>query len=87
VPDQVLPWPEVLEEACAFRDSLPATPALYDAYVPEEKYQPRDEAGTLLLLDGSLFRLINKVESVPGRAAMKFDDSPQGLDLPGKLVS
>jgi hypothetical protein len=87
VPDQVLPWPEVVEEACAFRDSLPATPALYDAYVPEEKYQPRDEAGTLLLLDGSLFRLINKVESVPGRAAMKFDDSPQGLDLPGKLVS
>ena len=34
VPDQVLPWPEVVEGACAFRDSLPATPALYDGYVP-----------------------------------------------------
>ncbi len=86
VPDQVLPWPDVVEEACAFRDSLPATPAVYDAYVPEERYQPTEEAATLMLLDGTLFRLVNQLANVPGLAAMNFNQSPRGLDLPGKRV-
>ena len=76
VPDQVLPWPDVVEEACAFRDSLPATPAVYDAYIPEERYQPTEEAATLMLLDGTLFRLVNQLANVPGLAAMNFNQSP-----------
>ena len=86
VPDQVLSWPEVVEEACAFRESLPATPALYDGYVPAAQ-QPGGEEGTLLLLDSSLFPVVNQLGNVPGLAAMKFNEYPEDFDLPGKCVS
>ncbi len=86
VPDQVLPWPDVVEEAWTFRESLPATPALYDAYVPAAQ-QPGGEESTLMLLDYSLFPVVNQLENVPGLAAIKFNEFPEGFNLPGKRVS
>ncbi|DBA82140.1 TPA: hypothetical protein ACH3X1_007129 [Trebouxia sp. C0004] len=81
VPDQVLPWPDIVEEACAFRESLPATAALYDSYVPAAQ-QPGGEEGTLMLLDNSLFPVVNQLDNITGLAAMKFIEFPEGFDLP-----
>ncbi len=82
VPDQVLPWLGVVEEACAFRESLPATPALYDDYVPAAQ-QPGGEESTLMLLDDSLFPVVNQLDNVPGFAPMKFSEFPDDFHLPG----
>ena len=86
VPDQVLPWPDVVEKACAFRESLPATPALYDGYVPAAQRFDGKEV-FLLLLDMTLFSVVNQLENVPDLAAMKVNDYPFAFDLPGKCVN
>ncbi len=86
VPDQVLPWPEVIEEACAFRESLADTPAMYDAYVPTTM-QPDGEETTLFLLDTSLFPVVNQLRNAPGLAAIKYNEYPEGFDLPGKVLT
>ncbi|DBB06155.1 TPA: hypothetical protein ACH3X3_009708 [Trebouxia sp. C0006] len=85
VPDQVLPWPDV-EKACAFRESLPATPALYDGYVPAAQRFDGKEV-FLLLLDMTLFSVVNQLENVPDLAAMKVNEHPFAFDLPGKCVN
>ena len=86
VPDQVLPWLGVEEQACAFRERLPATPAVYDCYMPATLH-PYDEGSALMLLDGTLFSVANQLGDVPGLAAIKFNEFPGGFDLAGERIS
>ena len=81
-PDQVLPWLGVEEEALAFRESLPATSAMYDGYVPTV-VQLSSEEGTLLLLDWTLFPVVNQLGDLPGLASMKFNEHAKGFGLNG----
>ena len=86
VADKVLPWLGVEEQACAFRESLPATPALYDRYMPTTLH-PYDEGTALMLLGGTLFSVANQLGDVPGLAAIKFNEFPGDFDLAGKRIS
>ncbi|KAL3137453.1 hypothetical protein ABBQ38_004744 [Trebouxia sp. C0009 RCD-2024] len=80
VPDQVLPWLGVEEQACAFKERLPATPAIYDCYM-RMTCHPCNEVSALMLLDGTVFSVANQLGNVPGLAAIKFNEFPDGLDL------
>ena len=86
VPDQVLPWLRVEEEALAFRESLPATPAIYEAYVPTTM-QPTSADSALVLMDGTFFPVVNQLGHLPGFAAMKFNEIAKGLKLGGAYAS
>lgn len=86
VPDQVLAWLRLEEEALAFRESLPATPAIYDGLVTTAM-QPTSEDITLMLMDGTLFPVVIQLGDLPGLAAMKFNGVAKGLGLNGAYVS
>ena len=49
--------------------------------------QPSSEEGTLLLMDGTLFPVVNQLGNLPGLAAMKFDEFATGFGLDGTCVS
>ena len=84
VPDQVLPWLGFEEEALAFRETLPDTPAIYDGYVPAT-VQP----STLDVLDASqsLFPVVNQMRDIPNLAPVKLNDHVANFNLKGKFVS
>lgn len=86
VPDQVLPWLGVTEQACAFRERLPATPAVYGCYMPTIM-QPNNEGTALWLLDNTFFSVANQLGNEPGLAAIKFNEFPEGFKLAGKCTS
>ena len=46
-------------------------PALYDGYVPAAQ-EPGGEESSLMLLDCSLFPVVNELDSVPAVTAMNF---------------
>jgi len=54
----------------------------YDDYVPAAQ-QPGGEESTLMLLDDSLFPVVNQLDNVPGFAPMKLSEFPDDFHLPG----